>query len=145
MTGRELRGTLAQIADEVTTVDLGPRVRARAQLLRRRRRAAAVAVPVAAVLVAAGLLLPSSEPNAAPPAGPRRVSTVELSEAAGSPLGTAAVLSIVDPGSSSAWLVDRHGQAASVTGTGAARPVHRTSCRRAGRCCPSAAPARSPW
>ena len=118
MTDRELRGALAEIADEVTTVDLGPRVRARAQVLRRRRRAAVVAAPVVGLLVAAGFLAAPTGTGAAPPAGPRRAPTVELSDAARGPLGSTAVLGILDPGSSSTWLVDRRGRAATVTGTG---------------------------
>ena len=122
MTDRELRGTLARIADEVAVVDLGPVVRARSLVVRRRRRVAAVATPVAGVLVAAALLASPAEPDAAPPAGPRPVPTVELSQASRTPLGTAAVLGLVDPDGQNAWLVDERGRASTVTGPAVALP-----------------------
>lgn len=122
MTDRQLRGTLAQIADDVTVVDLGPRVRARSRVLRRRRRVAAVAAPVAGVLVAAALLASPSEPEAAPPAGPRGVPTVELSQASRDLLGSGAVLGLVDSDSGTAWVVTRGGRAATVTGPAVALP-----------------------
>ncbi len=122
MTDRELRSALAHIAGEVTVVDLGPRVRARTHVLRRRRRVAAVAAPVTAVVVAAALLASPSEPDAAPPADPRRVPTVELSQASRGPLGSSAVLGIVDSSSKASWLVTRGGRAATLTGPAVALP-----------------------
>ena len=122
MTDRQLRGTLARIADDVTVVDLGPRVRARSRVLRRRRRVAAVAAPVAGVLVAAALLASPSEPDAAPPAGPDQAPTVELSQSSRGPLGSAAVLGLVDSDSGAAWVVTRGGRAATVSGPAVALP-----------------------
>ena len=116
MTERELGGTLAQIADEVVVVDLGPRVRARAARLRRRRTVAVVALPVAAAVGVAALLVAPPDASTAPPTGPRQVPTVELSESSRSPLGRAAVLGVVDSASGAAWVVTDGGRVSTVSG-----------------------------
>ena len=113
MTDKRLRSTLQHIGEEVTVVDLGPRVRARTRVLRRRRRAASVAVPMVAIVAAALLLASPSDPDAAPPAErtPTPVPTVDLAEAATGGLGGAA-LSVVDLDTGTAWLVTGSGRAA---------------------------------
>lgn len=111
MTDQQLRTAMQHLADEVTVVDLRPRVRARTRVLRRRRRMAAVAAPVAAVAVAAALLSTPSGPESAPPAGRTPVPTVDLT---GAPTGglAGAVLSVVDTASGNAWLVTAGGRTA---------------------------------
>ena len=112
MSDRRLRATLEQIADDVSVVDLGPRVRARTQVLRRRRRAAAIAVPVVTVIAAAALLANPPEPDAAPPAGPREVPTVDLAQAPTGPLAAGASLAVIDRETGTAWLAARGGRVA---------------------------------
>lgn len=111
MTDQQLHTALQQIADEVTVVDLGARVRARTRTLRRRRRVASVAAPIAAVLVAATLLSTPSAPESAPPADRTPAPTVDLAEA---PVGglDGARLVVTDLDSRVAWLVTPAGRAA---------------------------------
>ena len=110
MTGQQLRTSLQEIANEATVVDLGPRVLARAGVVRRRRRVASVAALVSAVLLVGAVLSSPTEPEAAPPAG-RTVPTVDLVSARSGGLA-GAELSVIDVDSGDAWLVTTTGRAA---------------------------------
>jgi hypothetical protein len=111
MTDGQLRTALHVAADEVTLVDLGPRVRARARVVRRRRRAVAVALPVVAALVAAGILATPSVRDRAVPAGGDRTPVVDLANARpGGVIGAA--LAIVDTGNGTTWVATASGRVA---------------------------------
>jgi len=115
MTEKQLQTALRTLADEVTVVVLGPRVRARTQFVRRRRRTVLIGAAIGVACGAVALLLGvPSQPESAPPAERLPNPVVDLTKA---PIGglSGATVAVLDVDSGVTWLVTPSGRAARLT------------------------------